>query len=267
MATPLPKAAARRRAATRSVVSAVVGVVAAFILGESLRGGGGSSSAASSSSAFVGAGLRAQPARPVRVVCAAGEELGLTEPPTDLELADKNQDRRPPRKKKPKRYIRGTLSYVHRELFEEAQRLRPHIEPLLERQFSLKEVTFALNRQGSKLRHLLFRPRCGLPVFTQYKVRRLMRRAYVKPRLIQYKRPGYLPPNAPGAAYPPIMGDVFAEVPPLKPWSPPDGQAKAEPEAEEEVDEEDEGEEEEESAPAADKKAPQKPDDIDELFG
>lgn len=265
MATPLPKAVARRRAATRSVVSAVVGVVAAFMLGESLRGGGSSSSAASSS-AFVGAG-RGLPARPVQVACAAGAELGLTEPPSDLELADKNKHYFPSvsRKRKPKYKIRGTLSYVHRELFQEAQRMRPHIEPLLQRQFSIKEITFALNRQGSKLRHLLFRPRCGLPVFTQYKVRRLMRLANVKPRLIQYKRPGHLPPQGPGAPYPPIMGDVFAEVPPLKPWTPPEGK-KAAPAAVEDVDDEDEGEE-EEAAPAADKKAPQNADDIDELFG
>mmetsp|Transcript_7966 Transcript_7966/g.19774 ORF Transcript_7966/g.19774 Transcript_7966/m.19774 type:complete len:328 (+) Transcript_7966:131-1114(+) len=124
-------------------------------------------------------------------------------------------------KRRPKREIPGTVSYARRELNEEAERLRPYVEPLLHRQMSIKEMTFALNRHGSKLRHLLWRPPPGVPVFREYKVLKLLRRMKTPiGRLNNWKRPPSLPPNAPGAAYPPMLGDVYAEVPPLKPWTP-----------------------------------------------
>lgn len=250
-----PVGAARRRAAARSIASAVVGVVAVFFAAETLR--------APASSAFVGAG-RTQPASSPIARCAEGEALGLEAPPSDVELESKRVDRpRATRHHTPRREQPWTLTYARRELREEADRLRPYIEPLLKRQFSLQEITFALNRQGSKLRHLLFRPRCGLPVFTEYKVKNLMRKASVKPRLIQYRRRQYMPPNAPGAPYQRIMGDTFAEVPPLKPWSPKTGSAAPAAPAAEAKEEAPAAKEE---APADDKDA-KKPEDLDELFG
>merc|ERR1719198_1477166 len=140
--------------------------------------------------------------------------------PTDVALAEEGgSDATPWRKCLPKREVRGTLCYARRELNEEAQRMRPYLEPLLEKQLSIKEITFVLNRMGSKLRPLLYRPRLGLPIFTEHKVRRLLRRAVTpKGRLIKFVRPQHLPPNAPGAAYPDSLEDAYAEVPPLKPW-------------------------------------------------
>lgn len=119
-----------------------------------------------------------------------------------------------------KRDRRGTLCFARRELNEEAWRMAPYVEPLLDQHMSIKEITFALNRQGSELRHLLYRPRLGLPVFTEHKVRRILRRNKTdKGRLNNFARPRFLPPNAPGAPYPSQIGDVFAEVPPLAPWT------------------------------------------------
>ncbi|CAE7468941.1 unnamed protein product, partial [Symbiodinium sp. KB8] len=76
-----------------------------------------------------------------------------------------------------------------------------------------------LNRKGKELRHLLYKPRVGLPVFTEHKVRRLMRRAKNSEgvRINRFVRPQHLPPNAPGAPYAKPIKDVYAEVPPL--WS------------------------------------------------
>ncbi|CAE7469312.1 unnamed protein product [Symbiodinium sp. CCMP2456] len=72
-----------------------------------------------------------------------------------------------------------------------------------------------LNRKGKELRHLLYKPRVGLPVFTEHKVRRLMRRAKNSEgvRINRFVRPQHLPPNAPGAPYAKPMKDVYAEVP------------------------------------------------------
>merc|ERR1712008_546135 len=92
----------------------------------------------------------------------------------------------------------------------EAERLKPYLMPLLEKQLSAKEIAFALNRIGHKIRHLLFRPPRGLPIFTESRVRKILRQ-------------DNLPPFAPGARYPTEMvasGTYFAEVPPLAPWSP-----------------------------------------------
>jgi len=155
-------------------------------------------------------------------VVRRAEAVEVEAPPSDAELAtDGGEDPRPFRRFRPKREIRGTLCYARRELNEESERLRPYIEPLLERQLSIKEITFVLNRIGSKLRPLLYKPRQGLPIFTPHKVRRLLRRARTpNGRLIKYVRPGWLPPLAPGAPYRPTLKDVYAEVPPLKPWTP-----------------------------------------------
>lgn len=152
----------------------------------------------------------------------AGGSVALEDPPSDEELMGNPQleeqgivNRRYP----PKREIRGTLCYARRELNEEAARFMPIIEPLLmEQQLSIKELTFVLNRQGSKLRHLLYKPRQSLPVFTEHKVKRLCRRVRNEKgiKLHLYLRPQWLPPGAPGAPYPKNMGNVFAEVPPLK---------------------------------------------------
>jgi len=141
-------------------------------------------------------------------------------PPSDDVLTDDGGvDPRPDRRWKPKRERPGKLCYARRELNEEAERLRPYIEPLLEKQLSLKELTFVLNRMGSKLRHLLYKPRLGLPVFTEHKVRRLLRRAKNDDgiRLNKFVRPLYIPPFAPGAYQPDILKPVYSEVPPLRP--------------------------------------------------
>eukprot|EP00439_Symbiodinium_sp_Y106_P044955 s1562_g5.t1 len=146
--------------------------------------------------------------------CAEEEATGvaLEDPPSDAEISEETSlDPRPLRKIKPKRYAR-------RELNEEAERLRPYIEPLLyDKHLSLKEITFVLNRKGKELRHLLYKPRVGLPVFTEHKVRRLMRRAKNSEgvRINRFVRPQHLPPNAPGAPYAKPMKEVYAEVPPL----------------------------------------------------
>mmetsp|Transcript_57476 Transcript_57476/g.133959 ORF Transcript_57476/g.133959 Transcript_57476/m.133959 type:complete len:234 (+) Transcript_57476:102-803(+) len=150
--------------------------------------------------------------------------IDMEAPPSDDEAwADGGKDPRPFRRFPPKRDIRGKLCYARRELNEEAERMRPYLEPLIERQLSLQEITFVLNRIGAKLRPLLYKPRNGLPIFTEHKVRRLLRRARTPDgRLNKFVRPSKLPPNAPGARYPPTMKDAYAEVPPLAPWSPPE---------------------------------------------
>mmetsp|Transcript_21379 Transcript_21379/g.26332 ORF Transcript_21379/g.26332 Transcript_21379/m.26332 type:complete len:243 (-) Transcript_21379:112-840(-) len=161
------------------------------------------------------------PAPNCRSVARRAEEgdVALEAPPSDEEISQETSlDPRPVRKFKPKREIRGTLCYARRELNEEAERLRPYIEPLLyTKRLSLKEITFVLNRMGKQLRPLLYKPRVGLPVFTEHKVRRLMRRAKNEKgiRINSYARPAHLPADAPGAPYPWPMKDVFAEVPPL----------------------------------------------------
>ncbi|CAE8632110.1 unnamed protein product, partial [Polarella glacialis] len=143
----------------------------------------------------------------------------LEAPPSDEQLEGTvSKEPRPSRRIKPKRERRGTLCYARRELNEEAERMRAVIQPLLmERHLSIKEVTFVLNRIGAPLRHLMYKPRQGVPIFTEHKVRRLCRRAKNEKgdRLIRFVRPPYLPPLSPGAPYPPPMKDVYAEVPPL----------------------------------------------------
>eukprot|EP00929_Paragymnodinium_shiwhaense_P061212 TRINITY_DN3056_c0_g1_i1.p2 TRINITY_DN3056_c0_g1~~TRINITY_DN3056_c0_g1_i1.p2 ORF type:complete len:250 (-),score=59.67 TRINITY_DN3056_c0_g1_i1:159-908(-) len=242
-----------RRSATLGPIACAVGVVAACCAFGSLR---------TPASAFVGAGRAVVAGSSPIARCAEGETpAGLAEPPSDVDLQEKRTETGSgPRKYLKKSENPSKLQFVRRELKEEAERLRPYIEPLLKKQYSLREITFALNRQGSKLRHLLFRPRCGLPVFTEHKVRRLCRLAAPKPRMIQYVRPKQFPPRAVGAAYPEALGEVYAEVPPLKPWTPTRKQRKAAtPKAEK-------AEKTEEAAPAAggeEKKA----EDLDELFG
>lgn len=159
------------------------------------------------------------------VICYAQDTAGgvavVEAPPADSELADEGGvDPRPWRQRQPKREVRGTLCYARRELNEEAERLRPYFQPLLEKQLSMKEITFVLNRMGAQLRPLLYRPRLGLPVFTEHKVRRLLRRAKDPElgRLNKYARPQFLPPNAPGAPYPDPLQDSYADVPPLAAW-------------------------------------------------
>merc|ERR1719436_1278073 len=126
----------------------------------------------------------------------------------------------------PKREIPWTLNWVRRMKNEEAQRFRPIIEPLLKKRLSVQELTFILNRRGAELRPLLFRPRAGLPVFTQQHVSRICALAKTpQGRLNKWLRPKHLPPLAPGALYP--------AVPPLKPWSPSGESAAGAEEAEE----------------------------------
>jgi len=147
-----------------------------------------------------------------KIACFAEDGVALEEPPT--EATEK-------KRYTPNRDRRGTLCFARRELNEEAWRFLPYLEPLLDAHMSIREITFALNRQGSELRHLLYRPRLGLPVFTEHKVRRILRRNKTeKGRLNNFARPRHLPPRAPGAPYPAKLGDVFAEVPPLAPWQP-----------------------------------------------
>lgn len=157
----------------------------------------------------------------------ARRAVELEAPPPDEQLQDTGIGMPRPKGRRqywdfstPKRLVPGTLCFARRELNEEAARMKPYLMPLLEKQLSTKEITFVLNRMGAKLRHLLYRPRQGVPVFTPHKVRRLLRRAKDENgiRLIKYKRPQFLPPNAPGAPYTGFMKDVYAEVPPLKPW-------------------------------------------------
>lgn len=153
---------------------------------------------------------------------ATGGTVTLEEPPPDEQLIGNprlEEQSRPGKKYRPKREIRGTLCYAHRELREEAERFQHIIEPLLkEKQLSIKELTFVLNRQGSKLRHLLYKPRQSLPVFTEHKVHRLCKRARDAQgiKLHKYLRPQELPPHAPAAPYPRPIPVVFAEVPPLR---------------------------------------------------
>ena len=68
---------------------------------------------------------------------------------------------------------------------------------------------------GKQLRPLLYKPRVGLPVFTEHKVRRLLRRAKNADgvRINCYVRPQHLPAHAPGAPYPEYVEDAYAEVP------------------------------------------------------
>eukprot|EP00929_Paragymnodinium_shiwhaense_P061213 TRINITY_DN3056_c0_g2_i1.p1 TRINITY_DN3056_c0_g2~~TRINITY_DN3056_c0_g2_i1.p1 ORF type:complete len:250 (-),score=65.02 TRINITY_DN3056_c0_g2_i1:83-832(-) len=243
-----------RRAPLRTLASAVAGVVAVSWAFGAFR---------TEEPTFVGAG-RAVTSKPLVARCAEGDEAGLAGPPSDVELLEKRSEtpssgskRRLAKKDNPTK-----LQFVRRELKEEAERLRPYIEPLLKKQYSLREITFALNRQGSKLRHLLFRPRCGLPVFTEHKVRRLCRLAAPKPRMIQYVRPKQFPPRAVGAAYPEALGEVYAEVPPLKPWTP----KRKSQEKKEKAEAAKAGG----AAPKAEKAAPEegkKAEDLDELFG
>lgn len=193
------------------------------------------------------------PAPRARSVARCAEEeasgVALEDPPSDAEISEETSlDPRPLRKFKPKRERRGTLCYARRELNEEAERLRPYIEPLLyDKHLSLKEITFVLNRKGKELRHLLYKPRVGLPVFTEHKVRRLMRRAKNSEgvRINRFVRPQHLPPNAPGAPYAKPIKDVYAEVPPLGWQNMPEyahlkkgGESDAAPEASEEAPEE-----------------------------
>merc|ERR1719378_783653 len=138
--------------------------------------------------------------------------MAVEAPPSDDELSEKSGERKARRRFRPKREVRGTLCFARRELNEEAARFRPIVEPLLDQQMSIKEITFVLNRQGSKYRHLLYRPRSGLPVFTEHKVRRILRRNMTpRGRLNRLKRPRYLPPNAPGANIPPQLKETFTE--------------------------------------------------------
>merc|ERR1712151_1480640 len=111
-------------------------------------------------------------------------------------------------------------------------RFQPHIEPLLDRQMSLDEIVFVLNRQGAKLRPLLRFPPEGLPVFNKKTVLMLIRHMIPKKedgiprgRLVREK---WLPAAAPGAPYR-FIKETYAQVPPLdgggdssKPWDPKD---------------------------------------------
>lgn len=172
-------------------------------------------------------------------------ETAIEAPPSDEELEAMGNKRPQAHRYTPKKFIRGKMDYTRRELKEEAFRLKPYFDECMENHMvSLQELTFALNQQAPKLRHLLFRPRSGLPAFTAHHVRYLFtrikkkrthgvarRKRYVNgPRiylgLSHWLRPHWLPPNAPGAPYPEQLGEYYAEVPPLKPWSPPEGQTK-----------------------------------------
>jgi len=162
-----------------------------------------------------------------RIARAATEELVVEAPPSDVELVERGgTEPRPSRRYRPTSAKRGTTGYARREFNEEAKRLRPYMEPLVAKQLSCKEMTFALNRIGHKIRHLLFRPPRGLPVFTEVKVRSILRKMKNDNgiRMHKFLRPDYLPPMAPGARYPfkmvPQIGTQFAEVPSLAPWSP-----------------------------------------------
>lgn len=114
---------------------------------------------------------------------------------------------------------------------KEAERFRPHLLPLIQAQYSMKEITFALNRMGAKLRHLLWKPNVGLPTFKIGNVKRIVH--YMKnptgaksPRtgallgMERWIRPNYIPRFAPGAYLFSKKGleASYAEVPPLKPF-------------------------------------------------
>lgn len=151
------------------------------------------------------------------------EPVDIEAPPSDTELLEKvPKDPLPFRRRRAKRDIPGTLCYVHKQQREEAYRFKSILEPLLDKQLGINEITFVLNREGRKYRHLLWRPRLGLPVFTRHKVRRLLRRAYDETgfKLNKRCRPEKYPPFAPGCNYPPSIKESYAEVPPLKPWTP-----------------------------------------------
>lgn len=152
-----------------------------------------------------------------------GKKVDAEAPPKDADLyAMSAPIPRPYKRFRYKRDIPGTISYYRREMTEEAQRFRPYLEPLLEMQLSKAEITFVLNRRASELRHLLWLPRCGVPAFTQHKVKRLLARNRTpKGRLHKYVRPHYLPPRAPGCRYPYPMKQCYAEVPPLPPYDGP----------------------------------------------
>jgi len=181
-----------------------------------------------------------------RIARAATEEVLMDAPPDDAELLKTGGiEPRPSKRYKPTSQKRGTTGYARREFNEEAVRLRPYMEPLLEMQLSCKEMTFALNRIGHKIRHLLFRPPRGLPIFTEKTVRQILRKMKNDEgiRMHKFLRPDHVPPMAPGARYPEKMvktGTYFAEVPPLAPWSPGEQKQLEEPEpaADEEVDKE-----------------------------
>merc|ERR1711879_564672 len=133
----------------------------------------------------------------------------MGEPPSDAALAEHKPNSSAFRRRKPKREIPVTQNYVKRQLNAEAQRFRP-------------VIVFVLNRNADKYRHLLWRPRAGLPAFTADKVGNLCKRARTPyGRLHKYLRESWLPSNAPGAPYRFPPKDVYAEVPPLKPWTPP----------------------------------------------
>lgn len=107
-----------------------------------------------------------------------------------------------------------------RELDDEAQRMRPFIEPLVEKQYSVKEITFALNRMGSKLRPLLYSPPYGNPVFTETHVEAITKRTKTANGVLHdYVRPQSIPSRVPGAHYPEVMKQFYSEVPKLAEWS------------------------------------------------
>lgn len=154
-------------------------------------------------------------------------------PPMDDELANMTtpDPRKRWRKHRPKREIRGTRNFNMRMWREEAERLRPYTQPLVERGLSIPEITFVLNRMAPKLIHLLWRPWLGIPAFPRGRVKFILRNTRVNGvRLKKFVRPEWLPPKAPGAPYPWYCGEYFAKVPPLKPW-PPGGKALKEPQA------------------------------------
>lgn len=125
----------------------------------------------------------------------------------------------------------GHHKWFARQLFLEASRLKPYIEPLVEAQYTYKEILFAMNRQASKLRHLMLAPSQKTPAFYLPHIKSIISRIYVphvdaygKTELVSLKRkvrPLHLPRFVPGANTKKLLKVTYAEVPPLKPWTKP----------------------------------------------
>lgn len=208
----------QRRTAGRLTAIAAAAAAAAYALVATCRGSASANAFALGLKPWSVVGTGRAPSFVPR--CA--EAIELEAPPSDAELTEEAPgDARPFARMIPKRERPGTCSHARTQLYWEAWRLKPYIQPLVERGFSLMEINFALNRQGSKLRHLLWRPREGLPVFTVHKTKRILKRARFDDgeRMWKVVRPQFLPPNAPGATYDwkirARFGEVYAEVPPL----------------------------------------------------
>jgi len=152
-------------------------------------------------------------------------ELDYENPPDDRTLAQ--MEGKVPKSSRKLKDIPGTDRYKENQLNEEAERFKPIMKPLLERQMTAAEIAFVLNRRLDETLHLFFQPPMHSLPFTPRVVRNILRRARDPPdegglRWMYRLRPTGLPPKAPGARYQAKskvgLKRYYAEVPALAPW-------------------------------------------------